>query len=387
MSLLTNSGSRSTILSIFNILVFTFLLQSALAIANKNLALQGFLSHKMDNLELTQFLVNIIAGFIMIPLAQKCFSHKIILAALAITAINIFLINTTTNYYLAVFYLSLITGSGFVYLAISLTQIITYNEHKHFVLIAAFLALLLGYLFADDLALILHKRLENKQMSYIILGILIFLLISTFLSKAPSIPSPLFKSSFPVLMKNIELQIISAFTVTYISSSIYWDYETFIIAHKSTALTSISTQKTMALSLLVSIIPLSIIITKFNKYTLILIFTIALFSGCLLLPKFTTTPLGINIVLSFIGISLFAIFITNILILCQKFMGEELSTSLTAYFWMSTIGTYIGIISTDKFMKELNELGFLLSLHCTLGMFLAYYILQFIKLKLYRTFS
>ena len=185
------------------------------------------------------------------------------------------------------------------------------------------------------------------------------------------------------MIKNIELQILTGFVVSYTILDIFWYYEAFALK-KVLALISLKVVlKYIFMAIVLSIIPTCYILDKVNKYLANFLLTLILLISIILLSLFGSDETLNILYISLIGSCLGLIFICNILILIDKFKEYELRTALFSYFSMCSIGIYAGTLSSASPYTKVNGNEFLFSICTVVGSFVIYHFWYLIRYRLY----
>lgn len=334
-------------------------------------------------IESLEILSYVISSFILIQIINIVSTKEIIIWSVIIfliAEIVIFLINSKN---LLILNLMIREGCSFSFFATNLIRCVILFRKNIISVIGVFsFSWAIGYLCGEKLA----EYFDVQQMHYILalcVILLVIMVINVLFFEKSNKKYLIFKISLSSLLRTTELQLLAGFMVSFVNMAIYWNYEDFPLVENITLQMLNEVSRYMVISLVISIIPLCWLISKYNKYTLTLIFCIILFIGFISLSPAVLTIAGHHLILGLLGICLYAIFICNFLILVDKFEREEMRIALMSYLALCSIGSYSGIIATDKTIDNFGNLGFLISICPVIGIFLIYYLYNFIKYRLY----
>lgn len=347
----------------------------------------GVSNTELYYLDIFEILSYIISGFVLIQIINVISIKKISLVSLVIFLIALLNLIVVQDYNSMSLHLMIISGSTFLYLAISLIKSIDYIgiNNKYLSVTMFFLFWGSGCLIGDSL---LYFFKEYNPLDLIGFGGILIASISvvTIFSKEYKVTNnkEISLIKIPILIESIEIQIMSGFMITYIIISIYWNYENYANVKGFSILNIATAIDYMLGGLLMFTIPVLYLFNKYNKYILNLIFNITLLVSFLLLPVLSKHLITSILILAIIGAILYAVFMSNILILADKFEGSTLNLALSIYFTFCALGAYTGVICTDGIVDSFSTLGLLISIGSVTLIFLVYYTFQIIKRRLYQ---
>jgi len=380
---MTSGNHYKTIFSsLFGIFIFSCI--NAINFYNFKIFLpinKGLSGEQINHINQTKFLGSIIAAFTLTQLINKLSNKVIILISLTLLifcTINLALLN---NYTLIKINFIVINAGIFAYFTSIVLDIIETSGKKKYFFLACVILLWAG----GNLMINLMSQSIKPTNNVIIICALLYCIniLTEFLHYNPTIHTLKLGSKFSSLIKNVELQILTGFVVSYTTLDIFWYYEAFALK-KELALVSLTLiLKYIFIGTIFSIIPICYIIDKVNKYLAnFLLILILLISIILLAIHGTNKTLNI-LYLTLIGSCLGSIFICNILILIDKFRGYELRTTLFSYFSMCSIGIYAGALSSAFPYGFTKGNDFLFSIFSVVGSFIVYHLWYLIKYRLY----
>ncbi|AAU03728.1 hypothetical protein [Rickettsia typhi] len=373
---------KTIFFSLFGIFIFSCI--NAINFYNFKifLLIKNLGGEQINNINQTKFIGSIIAGFSLTQLINKL-SNKIIilisLSLLIICTINLIILN---NYTLIKINFILINFGIFSYFTSITLDIIEISKDKKYLFLACIILLwACGNLMID----LLNPFIKLTNNTMVICALLYCINILTEFRHDNHTSNKLHLNfKFSSLIKNIELQLLTGFIVSYITLNILWYYEAFALKKQLALINLKLILKYIFLAICFSIIPICYILNKINKYFANLALNTILLICFILLPIHGTNK-NLNILyIILIGNCLGAIFICNILILIAKFRDYELRTALLSYFSMCSIGIYAGALSSHIPYGTINGSDVLFSVFSIIGSFVTYHFWYFIKYKLYR---
>ncbi|HJD56386.1 MAG TPA: MFS transporter [Rickettsia endosymbiont of Pyrocoelia pectoralis] len=374
---------RTIFYSLLGIFIFSCI--NSVNIYNLKLYLlinKGLSGEEINHISQTKFLGSIISSFALTQVINKFSNKQIILTSLIlliICTINLILLN---NYNLLRLNFILINSGIFAYFTATILHIIESAKNKKYLFLASVMLLwACGHLTVS----LLSPFIEPTNTIIIICALLYSINILTeFLHYNPTTHTLKINSKFSSLIRNIELQLLTGFVVSYVTLDILWYYEAFALREKLALINLELILTYIFIAIIISIIPISYILNKVNKYFANLLLTLILLT-CFILLSFHGTSKTFNIIyISIIGSCLVSIFICNILILIDKFREYELRTALFSYFSMCTIGIYAGALSSYIPFGIVNNNDFLFSIFSVVGSFVVYHLWYFIRYRLYK---
>ncbi|ADE29767.1 hypothetical protein [Rickettsia prowazekii] len=373
---------KTIFFSLFGIFIFSCI--NAINFYNFKifLLIKNLGGEQINNINQTKFIGSIIAGFSLIQLINKLSNKRIILISLSlliICTINLIILN---NYTLIKINFILINFGIFSYFTSRTLDIIEISKEKKYLFLACIILLWAGGNLMVDL---LNPFIKPTNNTIVICALLYCINILTeFLHYNHTSHKLNLNSKFSSLIKNIELQLLTGFVVSYITLNILWYYEAFALKKQLALINLKLILKYIFLTICFAIIPICYILSKINKYFANLSLNIILLICFILLPIHGTNK-NLNILyIILIGNCLGAIFICNILILIDKFQDYELRTALLSYFSMCSIGIYAGALSSHVPYGTIKGSDFLFSVFAVVGSFVTYHFWYFIQYKLYR---
>lgn len=342
---------------------------------------KGLGGEEINNINQTKFLGSIIAAFALTQLINKLSNKVIIITSLILLilcTINLVLLD---DFIFIKINFIIINAGIFAYFTSTVLEIIeTSGEKKYF-----FLACVILLWACGNLIINLISQFINPTNNTIIICALLYCIniLTEFLHSNPTIHTLKLDSKFSSLIKNVELQILTGFVVSYVTLDILWYYEAFALK-KELALINLSLiLKYIFTGIFFSIIPICYLINKANKYLANFILTLVLLICFILLPLHGWNK-NLNILyVILIGSCLGSIFICNILILIDKFKGYEFRTALFSYFSMCSVGIYAGALSSSVPYGTVNGSDFLFSISAVVGSFVVYHLWYLISYRLY----
>ncbi|XVN41612.1 MAG: hypothetical protein RCO49_03675 [Rickettsia endosymbiont of Argas persicus] len=343
---------------------------------------KGLSGEEINAINQTKFFGSIIAAFALTQLINKLSNKIIILTSLALLILCTFNLVLLNNYILIKINFILISAGIFAYFTSVVLHIIeATGEKKYFLLACVMLLWASGNLTIN----LISQFIKPTNNTVIICALLYCINILTeFLHSNPTIHSLKFSSKFSSLIKNVELQILTGFVVSYVTLDIFWYYEAFALKNDLALISLNLILKYFFFGIFLSIVPGCYLINKTNKYLANFLLTLALLVFFVLLSLQGTNK-NLNILyISLIGSCLGIIFICNILILIDKFRGYELRTALFSYFSMCSIGIYAGALSSHVPYGIINGSDFLFSVFAVVGSFVVYHLWYLVRYRLYK---
>jgi len=342
---------------------------------------KGLSGEEINNINQTKFLGSIIAAFALTQLINKLSNKVIIISSLILLifcTINLVLLN---NYTFIKINFILINAGVFAYFTSTVLHIIETSGRKKYFFLACIMLLWAG----GNLIINLISQFLKPTNNIIIVCALLYCIniLTEFLHSNPTIHTLKLDSKFSSLIKNVELQILTGFVVSYVTLDIFWYYEAFALKKELALINLTLILKYIFIGIFFSIIPICYLIDKVNKYLANFLLTLVLLTSFILLPLHGTNK-NLNILyIILIGSCLGSIFICNILILIDKFKGYELRTALFSYFSMCSIGIYAGALSSHVPYGTIDGSDFLFSVTAVVGSFIAYHLWYLISYRLY----
>lgn len=373
---------KTIFFSLFGIFIFSCI--NATNFYNSKIFLlinKGLSGEQIDQINQTKLLGSIIACFALTQLINKLSNKTIILVSLALLilcTINLILLN---NYNLIKINFIIINAGIFTYFTLIVLHIIeTSGEQKYFSLACMMLLWTGGNITVN----LISQFIKPTNNTIIVCALLYCINILTeFLHSNPTIHTLKLDSKFSSLIKNVELQILTGFVVSYVALDILWYYEAFALKKELALIDLKLILKYIFISIFFSIIPVCYILDKVNKYLANFVLTLILLI-CFILLSLHGSNKNLNILyIILIGSCLGSIFICNILILIDKFRGYEFRTALFSYFSMCSIGIYSGALSSSVPYGTVNGSDFLFSVSAVVGSFVAYHFWYLISYRLY----
>lgn len=379
----SKNDHRTIFYSLLGIFIFSYI--NAVNIHNLKLYLlvnKGLSGEAINYISQTKFLGSIISSFVLTQVINKFSNKQIILTSLILLIICTVNLILLSNYNLLRLNFILINSGIFAYFTATILHIIESTKNKKYLFLASVMLLwACGHLTVS----LLDSFIKPTSNTIIICALLYSISILTeFLHHNPTIHTLKINSKFSSLIKNIELQLLTGFVVSYVTLDILWYYEAFALKKELALINLNLILKYIFIAIIISIIPISYILNKVNKYLANLLLTLILLT-CFILLSFHGSNKTLNIIyVSIIGSCLASIFICNILILIDKFKEYELRTALFSYFSMCTIGIYAGALSSHAPYGSINSNDFLFSIFSVVGSFVIYHFWYLIKYRLYK---
>lgn len=343
---------------------------------------KGLSRVEIDRFELTEMLGYIIAGLFLASSINKINYHTTSIICLTISVIGLLLLLSVNNYTILKINFIVTSIAYYIYITTTMIRILEFSDNKYIALASFSISWILGNFIIYFLDNFFTSPPKFGLLSCLALYIII---IITCIKKLDvNIKSQQFISKFAFLISNIELQLLTGFITTYITFEIVWFYEDFAILRKFSISNIWSLIHYILIGIFLFIPPVIYLFKMFNKYLVNLILVIILFISFILLPNYGTIFIYNILLLSIIGLCLYAVFICNILILSDKFNGEDYRTSLALYFTICAIGMYSGALSAHVSYEACGCQNFLFSTFAVVGTFIIYYLWSFFRQRLYR---
>ncbi|MFY9589675.1 MFS transporter [Rickettsia endosymbiont of Halotydeus destructor] len=343
---------------------------------------KGFNGEQIEHLSQIRLAGLIITAFSLTQLINKLSNKKIILISLFILIISIINLIIFNDYNIIKLNLIVMSGATFAYLATIIMRIIESTANKKYL----FLALIIFLWTGGHIIVAFLSPLLKPTNHLMVIGALFYfinILTETLHTNEPShnLES---SSKFSLLIKNIELQLLTGFIMAYVIFETLWYYEAFALKYQLALINSEVILNYIFIAMFFSIIPMSYILNKVNKYFANLLLILTILFCFILLPFYGIQQTWNACLIMIIGICLGAIFICNLLILLDKFKAYDLRTAIFSYFSMCSIGMYAGALSSSSAYGSNDDNNFLFSIFAVVGTFVAYYFWYFIKYRLYR---
>ncbi|MGX6960575.1 MAG: MFS transporter [Rickettsia endosymbiont of Pentastiridius leporinus] len=343
---------------------------------------KGLNGEEINHISQTKFLGSIISSFALTQVINRFSNKQIILTSLIlliICTINLILLN---NYNLLRLNFILINSGIFAYFTATILHIIESTKNKKYLFLASTMLL---WACGNLTVGLLNSFIKPTNNIIIICALLYSINILTeFLHYNPTTHNLKINSKFSSLIKNIELQLLTGFVVSYVTLDILWYYEAFALKKELDLINLNLILTYIFIAIIISIIPISYILNKVNKYLANLLL-ISILLTCFILLSFHGSDKTLNITyISIIGSCLASVFICNILILIAKFREYELRTALFSYFSMCTIGIYAGALSSYIPYGIIDSNDFLFSIFSVVGSFVIYHFWYLIRYRLYK---
>ncbi len=211
-----------------------------------------------------------------------------------------------------------------------------------------------------------------------IIPIAIFLFIFTTNYKSKESPQNKIVN-VSLIIKNIELELLSVFVIFYILMTIFFGYEVYALT-ESLLIISISEAKYyIFFAMLIPTIFMRNFISRYNSH-LINILCI----GMLLLMFISMSFWGKNIIVNsifwfIIALLLYILFWSNLYILAEKFQPPYLDFAIIIYFLVASVGYYCGYVNSDITEDTIGKNAFLISICLILGVLFVYYLVSYKK--------
>ncbi|WP_316354591.1 hypothetical protein [Candidatus Trichorickettsia mobilis] len=331
---------------------------------------------------LSQIFGYIVTGFTLIIFSfvgsRNTLSISIIIFAISV----LFLMISMTNDLLSVV-LMIMSGSTFYYFIINIIYVTEYFKHRFsYGITLLFLTFAIGILCGKQLIFFFDTHDSSFLILLNVISLSLVLISIQFYKKNHCIiEEP--EIIFSYLITNTKLQMMASFIVFYILASISWHYSAYDIEHDSIILDLWILRKYALLTMLIFAVPIQYLLSKFSKYLLNLLFLIILMiSFTSLLSSYTEAIIHL-LLLGIISICMYGLLISNLLILSDKFENSQLHTAIMLYFTTGAMGYYTGTAIGSRAFEIIGSSGLIASICIILTAYTLYYLLQFIRLKLY----
>ncbi len=365
----------------FALLLFSAVTYDMYADVPKFLFSHSFSATEFEQIQITKLVGYIISGFLLSQIIHLFSTRNILISSVAILILSVLSLIFVSEYqYVRLIYI-IIAAGNLTYIITALVEFIELSWQKpHIAFIMFFIAWIIGHFISDYTDFPIDQDFAINAISY---SLIIYIIILLLLVSKPSIrPPKLQNSNFGFLLQNIELQLVSGFTITYLAIDILWYYPVFATTEQLLISNITTTMCYMFKAIIIFIAPMTILFTKLNKYLLNLLLMIVLFLCFLFLSILADTFLYNLIIISLIGLCLCGLFVCDIMILFDKFTLQDFKTSLVLYFSASSIGAYSGVLSSNITYQFIKTNYFLFSAFSVMTSFLLYYIWYFKKHKL-----
>ncbi len=367
------------ILLFIGVFLFAFVMQNNCHMLPKLLMNKGLSAPEIEDMELLELLSYIIVGFVLIHLVNIVTNKTIMICGLICYIGSIVCVITPQDLSLLNPYLMIMAGGSFCYVSLILIKIVEYTEHnKNYGLAMFFLLWPIGHLCADHVTSFFEPITTAK---FVINASLCFIItIITFFDDELIFNSPSIR--FSILANNIEIQAVTGFIVSYITTSLFYYYDAFAVISGLAIVDMELAKDYMIIGILIFIMPLMWLLSNINKYLFNLLLLASLLISFILLTLYGADILSNILALMAIGASLCSIFVCNLSILSDKFEGNELKVAILMYFTMTSIGSYCGAFAA-RIGGDITNKQFIISICLVIGCFLIYYIWRFVRLRLY----
>ncbi|WP_341790595.1 MFS transporter [Rickettsia endosymbiont of Polydrusus tereticollis] len=373
---------KTIFFSLLGIFFFSCINSTYFYILKPFLLIKGLNGEQLEHLAQTRLLGFIIAAFSLTQLINKLSNKKIIITSSFIVIINIINLIIFNNYTIIEISLVVMNGAAFAYFTAVIMHIIESANDKKYL----FLSLIIFFWAGGHIAVsFLKPLLKPNPYTMVICALLYCINILTELLHTNKTPHNLESNSkFSLLIKNIELQLLTGFIVAYVAFDTLWYYEAFALKQELALISSNIIFAYIFKAIFFSIIPMSYILNKANKYFANLLLILILLGCFILLPLYGMNQSWNILLIILVGICLCSIFICNLLILLDKFKAYDLRTAIFSYFSMYAVGVYAGALSSSTPYGLVEGNDFLFSIFAVVGTFVVYYFCYFIKHRLYK---
>jgi hypothetical protein len=239
-----------------------------------------------------------------------------------------------------------------------------------------------------------HFILSYKSFEVILLNIvsirelIIINIISVVIFLGAFISNHYFHSSkqkmtnISIVLRNIDLELLSSFSVFYIIMAIFYDYEIY----EFTDTLLIITVSEIKYYIFISILFTSIISSKFffqkNYHKVNILCIVILIFTFLVIPYWSS-----NLILSafcwfIISMTLYLYFWLNLLILAQKFTDSNLQLGIILYMLSASVGYYCSYVIMSNIKSIDNEYNLVTTICSVLFFLLIYYFYRYKKYNL-----
>lgn len=211
-----------------------------------------------------------------------------------------------------------------------------------------------------------------------IIPIAIFLFIFTFGTSFKSSLKKVTINNLSVL-KNIELELLSVFTIFYILMTIFFGYDIYALTDSLLMISVSEAKYYIFIAMIITAIFTPKYIFKYNAHKI----NIACIS--LLLIMFLSMPLwGVSFFLDsicwfVIGMVLYIFFWSNLFIIAEKFSSPYLQLTILLYILSASIGYYCGYLTIDIEEDTVGKNSFLIAICFVLVVLLIYYFYAYRK--------
>lgn len=246
--------------------------------------------------------------------------------------------------------------------------------------IAYFLADLLLQLLVpndEDTSPLALKTLAGFAICCILMFLFIFINNVNFKSSVKSKTSNIL-----IILKNIELEMLSFFSMFYIIMTIFYDYEVYELTDSLLIMSVSMTKYYLFIVIFFIAIILQRIIIKYGSYKVNFICILGLLFTFLAMPFWGHNSFASYIFWPLIGILLYIFCYSNFIILAEKFEGSALRSAIILCSVSAAIGYYCGYITIDNTTEDLSETRFLISICLVKTSLLAYYFYAYKKYNL-----
>lgn len=372
--------SFSKVISVF---IFSFSAQINFHMLPSLLSRKGFSESSLDSLELSGFFCQMVASILLVPLILTQSSKRPPTLILALLLINLFNILMVSQLNLLKVHMLIISVCSFLYPAFLFITFLSSIDKKLVNLALFCIIWSAGYLCGNSTVAIFLRQ-TTPEYAIIFTGFLFALLaLYHYLGRSFTRDDPNTDIKFSAILPAIELEAACAFSVAYIFSSTYWWYEIIALMKNFAVRGTDELLSYMVVSLVVCLMPLVTITSRYRKNILTLACYIVLLISYLSLPRFATSILANLMFIMLIVGSMSCIFICNILSINAKFSQTNFKVAVALYLIAATLGAYSGPVATDAALDTLGEKGFIISITLTVILFLAYYGWYFKKNRLY----
>lgn len=338
----------------------------------------------------------IIATIILLFTYHKFTARKIVIFISMVyifAQVNIIVSNNENMVRFYYFLLMLSSTALFVFL---LSLILVETRVKDEMNIAIFFStLILGFLFSEFVNHHLLSVINNKTLNRVVgLNILpIVILICAFvLSNSFSVSRRKQFPDFVVVLKFAELEAMIIFSIFFILMILYEERDILERKHSISYFMKDAVWYYFCIAILILIYPVTYITKRIAVHQLNLI--------CLffLLVSFSSMRLWVShyvfgfTIWVFIALTIYLLFISNIMKVLEKFRRSEAFGALILIFFIGSVGLYVGHVSAYSF-DQMHSLptpvhkvsNFLISI--VIGTVFVYYLFRFIKDNMYNVQS
>jgi hypothetical protein len=362
------------------------------AIMNKELMEQLFIFKELsytsvENIHYYDIIGYIVGGITLLIFGNHFSFRKILILSLLIyflSLISISFLDLTIK--LTQIYSMIYSATNFIIFTILLCYIFNDKKIHNFEALSVFFISICAayFLVVYCLSFIstshnsINMNLIHKLVKLNVTPVAIFLFIFTFASSFNlTIKSK--NANSLMILKNIELELLSAFVVFYVLMSIINGYEVYTLTD-SLLMISISVAKYYIFTaMIITAIFAPRFIFRYNAHKInILCITV------LLLMFFSMPFWGTNIIFGsvcwfIIGTLLYTYFWSNMFLLAEKFESPYLQLTIILYSLAASVGYYCGYITMDVSEDTIGKNGFLVAICFVLFFLLAYYLYLYRK--------